>query len=133
MLLLFVASVSFAQRTQKELATILDRQSKCWNNGDLLGFMDDYWKSDSLQFVTRNGVLNGWQTMLEYYRKAYPTVEKMGNLYFDLLSVNELDATHAYLVGRWRVQEKDTKKEGYFSLLFQKINKRWLIVVDHTS
>ena len=133
MLLLFVASVSFAQRTQKELATILDRQSKCWNNGDLLGFMDDYWKSDSLQFVTRNGVLNGWQTMLDYYRKAYPTVEKMGNLYFDLLSVNELDATHAYLVGRWRVQEKDSKKEGYFSLLFQKINKRWLIVVDHTS
>lgn len=133
MLLLFVASVSFAQRTQKELATILDRQSKCWNNGDLLGFMDDYWKSDSLQFVTRNGVLNGWQTMLDYYRKAYPTVEKMGNLYFDLLSVNELDATHAYLIGRWRVQEKDSKKEGYFSLLFQKINKRWLIVVDHTS
>lgn len=133
MILLFVASVSFAQRTQKELATILDRQSKCWNNGDLLGFMDDYWKSDSLQFVTRNGVLNGWQTMLDYYRKAYPTVEKMGNLYFDLLSVNELDATHAYLIGRWRVQEKDSKKEGYFSLLFQKINKRWLIVVDHTS
>ncbi len=127
------SSLVQAQNVSKELSSILDKQSTCWNKGDLIGFMDDYWKNDSLQFVTQNGVLKGWQNMLAYYQKSYPTIEKMGKLYFDVLSVKEMDKTHAHLVGRWKVQDNESKKEGYFTLLFQKINNRWLIVLDHTS
>lgn len=129
----FIATSTWAQNTETELKGILNKQSNSWNKGDLIGFMDDYWKNDSLQFVTQNGVLKGWQNMLAYYQKSYPTIDKMGKLYFDVISVKEISETNAHLIGRWRVQDNESKKEGYFTLLFQKINNRWLIVLDHTS
>ena len=40
---------------------ILDQQ-KAWNRGDLDGFMQGYWHSDSMQFITAKGTRKGWDT-----------------------------------------------------------------------
>ena len=37
---------------KKEILTIMKSQEKAWSNHDLEGFMQGYWKNDSLKFLT---------------------------------------------------------------------------------
>src|SRR5688500_11839057 len=74
---------------------ILDRQAVSWNKGDLPGFMEGYWKSDSLQFIGKNGVTYGWQKTLQNYQQTYPNAEAMGKLTFTILSVKPISSTTA--------------------------------------
>jgi uncharacterized protein (TIGR02246 family) len=122
-----------AQNPEQEIRDILNKQLISWNAGDIKGFMFYYWQSDSLQFVTSKGIVKGWENMLSYYQKAYPTKEKMGSLDFDVIDVHILSPESAFLIGRWRVLSNEKTNEGYFSLVFKKIKGDWLIVVDHTS
>ena len=38
---------------------VMKDQETAWNNGDLEGFMQGYWKSDSLKFYGSNGLTKG--------------------------------------------------------------------------
>lgn len=130
---LFISLLANSQTHEQEIRDILDKQLKSWNAGDIKGFMSFYWQSDSLQFVTSKGIIKGWENMLSYYEKAYPTKEKMGSLNFDVLNVLVLSTESAFLIGRWRVLSNEKTNEGYFSLVFRKIKGNWRITVDHTS
>ena len=58
--ILLVVLLSFAAAAQsgndRAIRRLLQQQTEAWNRGDLEGFMQTYWKSDSLMFVGRNGV-----------------------------------------------------------------------------
>ena len=43
-----------------------------WNRGDVTAFMRGYWKSPQTEFVNTDGILHGWEAMLDRYRKSYP-------------------------------------------------------------
>ena len=49
---------------EKEIIKILKVQTQAWNRGDVEGFMQTYWKSDSLLFIGKNGVSRGWTSAL---------------------------------------------------------------------
>lgn len=129
----------FAQRPQQlpdkqKIIHVLQLQRQAWNRGDLNEYMQGYWQSDSLTFIGKSGVNKGWNLTLFNYQKAYPDKETMGTLKFDVLTVELLSKTTAHVIGKWTLTR--TKKEstgGYFTLLFKKIDGRWLIVCDHTS
>ena len=53
-------------------------------------FMQPYWKSDSLMFMGKNGVVWGWQPTLDNYKKGYPNKDAMGQLSFDIIMVKKL-------------------------------------------
>lgn len=117
----------------KKIHNVLDKQLEAWNNGDHEGYMEGYWKSDSLRFVTTKGVTNGWQNTLDMYKKSYNTKQKMGKLLFykdGIYNMSEKEKV-ILLVGRWEVQKKDTAK-GSFALLFKNINGEWKIIEDRT-
>src|ERR1700752_1451879 len=59
---------------------VLSEQQAAWNRADIEGFMKGYWHSDSLMFISSNGVTRGWQQTLDNYRKAYPGKAAMGTL-----------------------------------------------------
>ncbi len=69
----------------QQIRKILAKQTKAWNKGDLVGFMQGYWKSEKLQFIGSKGIKYGWQATLEGYQKGYPNKEKMGILKFTIL------------------------------------------------
>lgn len=117
---------------EKEIASVLDQQLQAWNAGDIEGFMAHYWKSDSLQFITKNGITKGWQQTLDRYKKGYPNREAMGKLAFTIYSVELLSDRAALVIGKWKV-DSTKSQEGHFNLLFKKIDNRWVIVLDHTS
>lgn len=110
----------------------IDAAQIAWNNGDLEGFMQSYWKSDSLQFYSKRGQNSGWQATLDGYKQTYSDRALMGNLHFDILSVTPIaDGVYAVL-GKYTVTRLDTTLEGAFTLLFKQKDGQWVAVYDHT-
>ncbi len=119
---------------QKQILEVLDKQTESWNKGKLEKFMEGYWKSDSLKFIGKNGITYGWQNTLANYQKRYPDKASRGVLKFEIISVDLISEDAAFVIGKFfltRPQQGDTN--GHFSLLWRKINGRWLIVADHSS
>jgi ketosteroid isomerase-like protein len=134
LLSLLVATVSSAQnKDEQAIRNLLHKQTLAWNNGNLEAFMQGYWKSDSLLFIGKNGPKYGYNTTLENYQKSYPDTASMGKLKFDILQVNRLSDRYFSVVGKWHLQRSIGDVQGYFTLLFSKIGKQWLIVSDHSS
>ncbi len=134
LLFLTMAASGFAQPTPEPvIRQIMADQAAAWNHGNIDDFMKGYWNDDSLVFVGQAGLTYGYSQTLANYKKHYDSPEKMGKLFFTLLSVKELSPEYYFVVGKWLIKRKDGDIGGIYSLLFRKIKGRWQIVVDHTS
>jgi ketosteroid isomerase-like protein len=131
-LLVLVSCLSYAQDTQA-IIKVMAKQQQDWNRGDIDGFMQSYWKSDSLMFMGKNGPNYGWQNTLNHYKKSYPDKAAMGQLSFKIIKVDVLDKTNAFVLGAWNLKRTKDAPGGYFTLWFKKFNGIWKIVADHTS
>ncbi len=118
---------------KEAIAEVLMEQQKHWNAGNLEAFMNGYWKSDSLVFTSRNGLTRGWKTVMENYRRNYPSVQEMGHLSFSILHLQVFANQTALLVGQWQLQRAGGDVGGFFTLVWRKINGKWVIIADHTS
>ncbi|MBG8554651.1 YybH family protein [Hymenobacter guriensis] len=119
---------------RQDILQVLTSQTAAWNRGDVAGFMQGYWASDSLVFIGQKGLTYGWQPTLDNYRRSYPNAEAMGQLTFSNLRVEPLSATAAHVVGRWHLARPAVGDVGgHFLLVFRKVNGRWVIVADHSS
>lgn len=119
-------------KDETAIRKILEDQITAWNNGSIEDFMQGYWQSDSLMFVGKNGLKYGYNSTLENYKKNYPDTAARGKLYFDLLQVKRLSRQYYFVTGRWQLIRSIGNLEGYFTLLFKKINSNWVIIADHS-
>ena len=134
LLMIMVVSFVVAQdRDQKEILMILSDQTVSWNKGDLTNFMKGYWNNDSLMFVGKAGVTYGYQNTLTRYRETYSDADKMGKLFFEILKVKKLSGEYYFVLGKWFLKRNAGDIGGHYTLLFRKINGKWLIVCDHSS
>jgi hypothetical protein len=135
--LLSICLLSFSaiaqNKEERAILTAIDLQKNAWNKGDLNLFMQTYWKNDSLMFIGKNGVTYGWQNTLDNYKKNYPDTAAMGKLDFNILHVKKLSGLYYSVVGKWFLTRSIGNVGGHFTLLFKKINNKWLIVSDHSS
>lgn len=141
LLLLLVFAVPFAAfagdtGNPKEIQTIksvMEKQTAAWNAGDIDGFMQGYWNSENLVFVSGDNVTRGWQQTTDRYKKSYDTRAKMGVLTFSELEVDVLSKDSAVVLGRWKVAHEPKDSQGRFTLIFRKFKDGWKIIHDHTS
>ena len=115
-----------------ELKGILEKQAASWNRGDIPTFMDAYWRSEKLTFSSGGKTTRGWEATRDQYLKNYPDRKTMGTLKFTELEVQQLDDNAALMLGRWHLT-RDQPVGGNFSLVWQKIDGKWVIVHDHSS
>lgn len=117
----------------KEIHSVLDKQLTEWNNGNLNGYMEGYWKNDSFRFISKNGILQGWDNLFKMYQSTFNTKEKMGHLLFQKEGIYTMSEKEkeVLLVGRWEVHKQDTQS-GTFYLIFKEIAGEWKIIQDHT-
>ena len=130
-----IAAQSDAQQTKiaTGIQKVMDDQSVAWNNGDIAGFMNGYWKSEKLVFISTDKVTRGWQTTLDNYKKNYDSRAKMGVLKFSDLEFFVLSKDAAIVLGSWALTREGDNPHGKFTLTFRKFNEGWRIVMDHTS
>ena len=136
LVLLACAATAFGQsesREQQQIRKVMDEQAAAWNRGDIPGFMQGYWRSDNLVFVSGTNVTRGWQPTLDRYLKSYDSREKMGTLSFTGLEINVLSKNSAYVLGNWSLKRANDEPGGKFTLVFRKFKEGWRIVHDHTS
>ena len=125
----------FAQSSsaEKEIRAVLTLQDEEWNRGNIAGFMESYWKSDSLMFIGKSGITYGWQKTLDNYKKSYPDTAAMGKLRFDLIEFKLLGDKDCFVVGKWFLTRSIGNLNGAFTILLRKINNTWVIIADHSS
>jgi ketosteroid isomerase-like protein len=116
-----------------EIKSVLRAQQEAWNRRDVDAFVEHYWKSDDVTFSSGGKTTRGWEEMVRGYRERYPTPEAMGRLTFGELEITRLGDAAALALGEWRLERESEPLSGNFSLVFRKLNGRWVIVHDHTS
>ena len=126
-------SESRYEKIKKQVREVMDKQVEAWNRGDIEGFMQGYWKSEEMTFVSGNNVSKGWQAAFDRYKKGYDTPEKMGTLSFTELEINALSKEAAYAKGRFTLERETDKPTGMFTLVFRKFKAGWKVIHDHTS
>lgn len=131
--LMMLFSLTVKAQDKQAILKVLEVQRLAWNQGNIEAYMQGYWHSDSLMFVGKNGPQYGWQKTFDNYKKSYPDKAAMGELTFDIIKVNLLDKTNAFVLGAWHLKREKDAPGGYFTLWFKKIKGVWMIVADHSS
>ena len=132
-LYLFYTSSLLGQSTKKIAQEVLAKQTTFWNNGDIEGFMQTYWKSDELLFLGKDGYTKGWQATLDRYHQRYPNRPAMGTLKFTLHEVHKRSKSVLSVIGEYYLTREGIEDlNGYFFLLMKNIKGEWLIVSDST-
>lgn len=133
--LLTIISVSVFSQSKDETAVrnVLAKQNAAWNRGDIDAFMVGYWQHDSLMFIGKSGVTYGYKNTLTNYKKNYPDTATMGKLTFTLIKVKQLSPEYFHVTGKYYLSRTIGDASGHFTLLFRKINGKWVIISDHSS
>jgi uncharacterized protein (TIGR02246 family) len=124
-----------ASQQELDVIKVLLKQEAAWNRGDLDAFAEAYKDSPDTLFLN-NQVQRGYAGMLDAYHRDYPNRSAMGTLTFSELEVHPLDEKFAVCIGKYRVErakKSGGNAEGLFSLVLEKTEKGWKIVVDHTT
>jgi len=127
-------SITYAQTNKeadvKAINKVLKKARIAWSNNDIEGYMDSYWKSDSLAFYGNKGVTYGWENTLDHYLTYYPTAAYTGKLSFKINAVNNIAPDAYYVLGEFHIKRDIGNADGIFMLVFKKINGEWKIVAD---
>ena len=116
-----------------KIMNVMSLQEKAWNNGNIDSFMNGYIKSDELVFSGKNGPVYGWYNTKQSYYNSYPNTKIMGKLKFDVKKIRSISENSAYLIGEYYLKRTIEDSYGHFTLIWKKINDKWLIISDHTS
>lgn len=109
-------------------------QEDCWNEGSIDCYMEAYYVTDEVQTISRGGVTKGFENIKANYLKYFPP-GKMGQLHFDEVDIRKLSFYRYLVTGRFNLKfaGKEELKQGYFSVIMEKIQGKWYIVSDHSS
>lgn len=134
-LFVFISLHNFAQSNSKEkdideILKVIDQQKDAWNNYDLEGFMEGYWKSDNLKFFGSNGITMGYENTLNNYKKGYPSKAHTGKLNFKIINVSPITEGAYYVMGEFHLTREVGNANGIFMIIFKKIDGVWKIIAD---
>ena len=143
-LFIFIPIISFSQPSNYEfnpinqkdsldIMRVMKSQEKAWNNGDINLFMNGYLKSNQLVFSGKSGPVYGWHETKERYFNNYPDADVMGQLKFTVNKIHSISPNIAFLIGEYHLKRSIQESYGHFTLIWKKINDKWLIISDHTS
>jgi ketosteroid isomerase-like protein len=116
-----------------EVRAVLEAQVAAWNRGDVDGYMQGYWDSPELRFVSGGTVTYGWGPTLERYRARYADRASMGTLTFSDVDVRPAGDGAAFVFGAWRIARAGGSPHGLFTLVVRRTAAGWRVVHDHTS
>jgi ketosteroid isomerase-like protein len=124
-----------ASRMELDVVKVVMAQERAWNAGDMESYVKGYKDSPDTLFVGHQ-ISKGYAQILEDYRRNYSTRASMGTLAFSELEVHPLSETFAVCLGKFhldRSKKDGGAADGVFSLVLEKTDQGWKIVLDHTT
>jgi ketosteroid isomerase-like protein len=124
-----------ASQEELDVIKVLLKQEAAWNRGDIDGFAEGYKDSPDTLFIN-NLIQRGFAGMKADYHHNYPNKETMGQLTFSELEVHPIDDKVAVCVGKYKIERSKKNggnSESIFSMVFEKTDAGWKIVVAHTT
>ncbi|WP_281543135.1 YybH family protein [Maribacter aestuarii] len=115
---------------REEITSILLKQQEAWSNYNLEGFMEGYWRSDSLKFYSGGNLNKGWQNTLDNYKLRYPTKAQSGKLEFKIADIAQINESAYWVMGEYHLTREIGDAKGTFLIIFKRINGKWKIVAD---
>ena len=96
-------------------------------------FMEGYLKSDSITYFGSDGIKRGHSTMLERYKKRYPTQAHTGTLNFTIHNIGRIEDDSYCVMGEYHltremVPERVTTSLDFWSDVFLEQNTSALSV-----
>ncbi len=122
-----------AKANRQAIRSVLMQQQTAWNRGDIVAFMQGYWRSPDLRFASGGTVTRGWQETSDRYHARYSDRAKMGVLSFSDLEIRLLAPDAAIVHGRWELERAEDAPSGLFTLVFRKFGDDWRIISDTTT
>ncbi len=133
----FFPSVAVHAQTEaddrKAILAVMKMQEVAWSKNDLEGFMQGYWRSDSLKFLGSNGITYGYEPTLANYKKRYPSADHSGKLSFKVHTITPIENESYYVMGEYFLSRLVGDANGTFLIIFRKIDGQWKIIADMSS
>ena len=126
-------SDELSKADEDAIKKVFQMTEDAWNEADIETFMEGYWKSDKLVFAGGQGPVYGYEATKERYYRNYPDQEAMGKLSFDILDIRKIDKNSVIFLGKFHLSRTIGDSQGYFTLIWKKIDGQWVIISDHTS
>jgi uncharacterized protein (TIGR02246 family) len=116
------------------MANALNESAAAWTAGDLKKFMQLYEHSPTIRYINAKGVVVGYDAIEAMYAARFQSGARMGQLSLQIIQIERVGPDYAFLIGRYALKPANGDTvSGITTLLFHKVGKQWLIVVDHTS
>ena len=137
LLICFISSLNIFSQTSEQgnkdaILAVLKTQRLAWSENNIEAFMEGYWKSDSLKFYGSNGITYGWENTLERYQKSYPTEDHTGKLSYKINDITKISDDAYYVLGEYHLKREVGNADGFFMLIFKRIDGEWKIIADTT-
>jgi len=120
------------EATKQAIIEVMTASKEAWNTGSMEDYMQVYWQSDSLQFMGIRSITKGYQQTLANYQKGYPDAATRGTLTYTFHHFNQLAPDCVLVIGKFHLAREMGDAEGYFSLIWKRIEGQWKIILDHT-
>ena len=123
-------------REELDVIKVLNAQERAWNHADLDAYLSGYKNGTDLLFVADGRVTRGFEQLINDYRHNYPNKDSMGVLTFSELEPHVLSDTFGVVLGKYHIDRPKKfggSADGMFSLVFEKTDDGWKIVVAHTT
>ncbi len=124
---------TLSDRDKEAIMTTFIETQDAWNDGNIEEFMKGYWESDKLVFTGAGGVTYGYDATLNRYIASYPDNDAMGILKFTVKDLYQIDLSTALMIGQFYLSREMGDLVGHYTLVWQKIDDKWLIISDHSS
>ena len=124
------SSEKIEAKEKQVIIDVMKAQEAAWSKNDLEGFMQGYWKSDSLKFYGSKGITYGWEQTLANYKKGYPTADYSGTLTFKINDISKIEHEAYWVMGEYFLKRTVGDANGIFMIIFKKIEGEWKIVAD---
>lgn len=124
-----------AEDVSSAIQKTMQAQTEAWNHGDVDGFMAAYKEAADTTYIGKQ-IAQGFQHIRAHYKEHYTSPEVMGKLTFSDLNVRSLGDKFAVATGKFALARSAAgggSAEGVFSLVWEKTNQGWKIILDHTS
>jgi ketosteroid isomerase-like protein len=128
-------SLHTASRTELDVVKVVLAQEKAWNAGDIEDYVKAYKDSPDTLFVGKQ-ISKGYAQIMEDYKHNYSSRAAMGTLSFSELEAYPLSDTFAVCLGKYhldRSKKDGGAADGMFSLVLEKTDQGWKIVLDHAT